>query len=168
VQLADGGGTYDQRAIVDLSFLDLVRLGVRRPDDPNILATLEVAESALEVKTAQGERYYRYTHDGYGEGRPGAAPDGHGQLWPLLIGEWSIYQVARTHSESPASWYMSEMWATANQGGMLPEQVFPDGSGTGAATPLARAHAEYILFINAIKQAAVPDMPAVVAKRYLQ
>ena len=61
-----------------------------------------------------------------------------------------------------------EMWATANQGGMLPEQVFPDGSGTGAATPLARAHAEFILFINAIKQAAVPDMPAVVAKRYLQ
>jgi copper transport protein len=37
-----------------------------------------------------------------------------------------------------------------------------------APASLARAHAEYILFINTIKQAAVLDLPAVVTKRYLQ
>jgi hypothetical protein len=42
------------------------------------------------------------------------------------------------------------------------------GASFTARAPLARAHAEHMLFINAIKQAAVLDMPAVVAKRYLQ
>jgi len=56
----------------------------------------------------------------------------------------------------------------ANAGGMLPEQVFPDGTGTGSATPLAWAHAEYIVFTYAVKQAQVPDMPAVVAARYVK
>jgi glucoamylase len=58
------------------------------------------------------------------------------------------------------------MSGMANAGGMLPEQVFLDGSGTGSATPLAWAHAEYIIFNFAVKQARVPDMPAVVAERY--
>jgi hypothetical protein len=45
------------------------------------------------------------------------------------------------------------MSSMANAGGMLPEQVFPDGAGTGSATPLAWAHAEYIVFTYAVKQA---------------
>jgi GH15 family glucan-1,4-alpha-glucosidase len=32
----------------------------------------------------------------------------------------------------------------ANQGSMIPEQVYVNGEGTGAATPLAWSHAEYI------------------------
>jgi glucoamylase len=164
--IANGGGSHDQRAIVDQSFLELVRLGVRRADDPNILATLAVTDAELEVKTPKGEAYRRYQHDGYGESAPGLAPDGHGQLWPLLLGEHSIYEIAQTGSEHPASWYLPVMSSYANAGGMLPEQVFADGSGTGSATPLVWAHAEFVLFANAVKQGRVVDMPAVVAERY--
>jgi glucoamylase len=165
--IANHGGQHDQREIVDSSFLELVRLGLRSPKDPNITATLDVAEQELEVKTPKGELYRRYSHDGYGESQLGLAPDGHGNLWPLLVGEHSIYEVAETRSEHPASWYLPTMSSLANQGGMLPEQVFPDGSGTGSATPLAWAHAEYIIFTYAVKQEHVPDMPEVVAARYL-
>ncbi len=164
--LANGGGTYDQRAIVDQSFLELVRLGLRKANDPNILATLEVTDAELEVKTPKGEAFRRYQHDGYGEGALGQAPDGHGQLWPLLLGEHSIYEVAQTSSEHPASWYLPVMSSYANAGGMLPEQVFADGSGTGSATPLVWAHAEFVLFANTVKQGRVVDMPTVVAERY--
>lgn len=166
IALANNAGRHDRRAIVDSSFLELVRLGVRHPDDPNILATLAVAEATLKRATPRGELYYRYTHDGYGESAPGLAPDGHGNPWPLLIGEYSIYQVAKTRSEHPASWYLPTISDLANQGGMLPEQVFLDGSGTGAATPLAWAHAEYVVFTFAVQRGQVPDMPAIVAARY--
>jgi glucoamylase len=164
--IANGGGSYDQRTIVDQSFLELVRLGLRKATDPNILATLGVTDAELEVKTPKGEAYRRYQHDGYGESAPGKGQDGHGQLWPLLLGEHSIYEIAQTGSEHPASWYLPVMSSYANAGGMLPEQVFADGSGTGSATPLVWAHAEYVLFANAVKQAKVVDMPAVVAERY--
>jgi glucoamylase len=164
--LANGGGSHDQREIVDLSFLELVRLGVRNPNDPRILGTLEVADAALKAKLAEGDVYYRYSHDGYGESKLGDAPDGHGNPWPLLIGEHSIYEIAQTGTEHPASWYLPVMSGMANAGGMLPEQVFLDGSGTGSVTPLAWAHAEYVIFTHAVKQAQVPDMPAVVAERY--
>jgi glucoamylase len=166
IEIANGGGSYDQRAIVDQSFLELVRLGVRKANDPNILATLEVTDAELEVKTPKGEAFRRYQHDGYGESAPGKGQDGHGQLWPLLLGEHSIYEVAQTGSEHPASWYLPVMSSYANAGGMLPEQVFADGTGTGSATPLVWAHAEYVLFSNAVKQGRVVDMPAVVAERY--
>jgi glucoamylase len=167
IDLANGGGAYDRRAIVDLSFLELVRLGLRAADDPNIVATLEVADAALEAKTPKGELFSRYTHDALGESQPGGAPNGHGGPWPLLIGEHSIYDVARTRAEHPASWYLPTMWGMANAGGMLPRQVFLDGAGTGAPTPHGWTHAEYILFAYALKQARVPDMPDVVAQRYL-
>jgi glucoamylase len=166
IEIANRGGSHDQRAIVDQSFLELVRLGIRRADDPNVLATLEVADAELEVKTPKGEAFRRYQHDGYGESAPGQRPDGHGQLWPLLLGEHSIYEIAQTGSEHPASWYLPVMSSYANAGGMLPEQVFADGTGTGAATPLVWAHAEYVLFANAVKQGKVVDLPAVVAERY--
>jgi glucoamylase len=168
ITLANGGAHYDQREIVDMSFLELVRLGVRKPDDPRILATLEVTDATLTAKLSKGNVYYRYAHDGYGESSRGAAPDGHGNPWPLLIGERSVYDVAQSRSEHPASWYLPVMSGMANPGGMLPEQVFLDGSGTGSATPLAWAHAEYIVFTYAVKQERVPDLPAVVAERYLK
>lgn len=167
VLIANGGPTVDQREVVDQSFLELVRLGLRAPDDPRIVATLEVTDATLEVKTPKGEVYRRYPQDRYGEPAPGQAPPGQGHGWPLLLGEHSLYEIALTRSEHPASWYLPVMSSFANQGGMLPEQVFPDGAGTGSATPLAWAHAEYIIFANAVKQGAVPDMPAVVAERYL-
>ena len=106
LSIANGGGSHDPREIVDQSFLELVRLGLRQPNDPRILATLEVIDATIEVKTPKGDVYYRYPHDGYGESKLGLAPDGHGNPWPLLIGERSIYEVAQSRSEHPASWYL--------------------------------------------------------------
>ncbi len=42
------------RDIVDGGFLDLVRLGLRRPDDPLIVDSLEVVDRLLKVETPFG------------------------------------------------------------------------------------------------------------------
>ncbi len=34
LDINNGGGAWDERSIVDAGFLDLVRLGVKRPNDP--------------------------------------------------------------------------------------------------------------------------------------
>lgn len=83
------------------------------------------------------------------------------------IASLSIYEVALTRSEHPASWYLPVVSSLANAGGMLPQQVFLDGGGAGAATPHGWAHAEYIIFTYAVLRGRVPDMPEVVAERYL-
>ena len=66
-ELADGGPVVDQRTVVDPSFLELVRLGVRRADDPAVRSTLPVVDRELAVDTPSGRFWHRYTHDGYGE-----------------------------------------------------------------------------------------------------
>jgi glucoamylase len=62
---------------------------------------------------------------------------------------------------------LGTMQRFANAGLMLPEQVFAaTGQGTGSATPLAWAHAEYILLTRSIQEGRVVDQPAVVVRRY--
>ncbi len=58
----------------------------------------------------------------------------------------------------------------ANEGRMLPEQVFGAspppgkamGEGTGSATPLAWSHAEYIKLLRSKKEKRIVDTPAAV------
>lgn len=166
VTIANGGGSFDQREVVDQSFLELVRLGLRRPDDPNVVATLAVVDAVLRGRTPQGDAFYRYPHDGYGERRVGEAPPGEGHLWPLLLGERAVYEVARSGDRERGLSFVRMLGAFADAGGMLPEQVFPDGGRTGSAMPLAWAHAEYVLLVHAVARGEVPDRPAVVVQRY--
>ena len=63
--------SIDQRAVVDPSFLELVRLGVKPADDPAILNTLPVVDRELGVDTPNGRFWHRFNFDGYGE-----LPDG--------------------------------------------------------------------------------------------
>ena len=91
--IANGGGTFDQRLIVDPSFLELVRLGIRPPADPRIRSTLAVLDAVDRGDSRSGSGWYRYPHDGYGESTLGGPPDGHGHLWPLLSGERGVYAV---------------------------------------------------------------------------
>jgi hypothetical protein len=49
--IGDGGPTIDQRRVVDTSFLELVRLGVKPADDRDIRATLPVVDRELGVDT---------------------------------------------------------------------------------------------------------------------
>ena len=74
--------------MVDPSFLELVRLGVKRADDPVIRNTVAVVDQQLKE---QGY-WHRFTKDGYGEtadGRPWninwpTPTRTYGRLWPLL------------------------------------------------------------------------------------
>ncbi|MFD9704989.1 glycoside hydrolase family 15 protein [Lentzea sp. NPDC059081] len=167
--LGDNNPTdIDQRAVVDPSFLELVRLGVKRADDPVVVNTVQVVDQQLKE---QGY-WHRFTQDGYGEtadGRPWnitwpTPTRTYGRLWPLLTGERGEYELL-TGDKSSAAKRLKEIAATANSGLMLPEQVW-NGRGTTAATPLAWTHAQYVRLAWSLDAGRPVERPDVVANRY--
>ena len=185
--LSDGGPTVDQRTVVDPSFLELVRLGVVRADNPAVLSTLPVVDRELGVNTPNGEFWHRYNHDGYGEsltGGPFGNNDGVGRLWPIFAGERGEYELAAgalsggvSAGRSAAMKRLDAMANTANDGLMLPEQVWDDnppagtdgrlpGTGTGSATPLGWTHAQFIRLAWSIDAGRPVETPSLVSCRY--
>ena len=79
-----------------VDFLQLVRFGLRRPDDPLIVGSVRLADALLKVDTPNGPCWHRYFDDGYGEHDDGSAYDGvgRGRAWPLLTGERAHYEIA--------------------------------------------------------------------------
>ena len=158
---------HSQCCVVDGGFLELVRLGLRAPDDPHVLKTLPVWDALARRETPCGPAWYRYNGDGYGEHEDGAPFDGsgRGRLWPLLTGERGHYELAAGHDPLP---YIRAMECFANEGGLLPEQVWDGGPlagrGTGSATPLVWAHAEYVRLLRSRRDGAVFDGPAVAGR----
>ena len=65
-------GRVDQRAIVDPSFLELVRLGIKPASDPVIRNTIASSTAARRATRRTGF-WHRYDFDGYGEMRDGVA-----------------------------------------------------------------------------------------------
>ena len=57
---------FAAKEIVDAGFLELVRYGIRKPDDPLIVDSLRVVDAVLKVETPIGPCWRRYNHDGYG------------------------------------------------------------------------------------------------------
>jgi glucoamylase len=185
--LADGGPTVDQRSVVDSSFLELVRLGVVRADDPDVESTLPVVDRELAVDTPNGQFWHRYTHDGYGEtldGRPFGTNDGIGRAWPIFAGERGEYELAASEltgdartGRAAASKRLDAIAATANDGLLLPEQVWDHnppagtpgnapGTGTGSATPLGWTHAQFIRLAWSIDVGRPVERPDLVSCRY--
>ena len=82
--------------IIDGGFLELVRYGLRAPDNPHVLKSLVVNDAVLKVETPCGPCWRRYNHDGYGQKANGEAFDGTGvgRAWPLLTGERAHYEIA--------------------------------------------------------------------------
>jgi len=178
-----GPSAADQRAVVDPTFLELVRLGVKRPDDPVIANTVSVVDKVLGVQTRNGPFWHRFTFDGYGETRTGAPwgigkPDTFktfGRAWPIFAGERGEYELA---SGRPADVYLRAVAGAANSGGMIPEQVWdgraPTGRGsrfmagepTFSATPLAWSHAVFVRLAWSIDAGRPVERPSVVACRY--
>ena len=76
IEINSGGGTYDEREVVDAGFLELVRLGIKPADDPLISRTLAVIDKLIKVETPAGSGWYRYNHDAYGERPDGSNYDG--------------------------------------------------------------------------------------------
>ena len=100
IELNNGAGTWAESEIVDAGFLELVRFGIKSPNDPLIVKSLKVVDEVLRVKTPNGDGFYRYTHDGYGEYHDGRNWNfdrtwtGKGHLWALLSGERGQYELA--------------------------------------------------------------------------
>lgn len=162
-------------AQIGVDFLQLVRFGLRRADDPLIVATVKVADALLKVDTPSGPSWHRYNEDGYGEHEDGSAYDGtgRGRAWPLLTGERGHYELCCGQDPLP---YLLAMTRMASSGGMLPEQIwdaapiparglFP-GRPTGAAMPLVWAHAEFLKLAASRKLGRPFDRPASVWSRY--
>jgi len=178
IEINSGGGTYDERQIVDAGFLELVRLGILAPRDPVVLRSIGVVDNLIKVETPFGAGWYRYNHDAYGERPDGANYDGRtgvGRLWTLLTGERGEYEVALGVLPA-ARKRLDTMLAFANDGGMIPEQVwdqrdtagaeFHAGKGTGSATPLAWSMAQFIRLAINVKQRHNVETPDVMLGRY--
>jgi glucoamylase len=162
-------------AQVSVDFLQLVRFGLRRADDPLILGSVKVADALLKVQTPAGPCWHRYNEDGYGEHDDGSAYDGtgRGRAWPLLTGERGHYELCAGRDPLP---FLEAMARMASPGGMLPEQVWDaapiparglaPGRPTGAAMPLVWAHAEYLKLAASRELRRPFDQPTAVWERY--
>ena len=71
--LGNGSISADQREVIDAGFLELTRLGILPPNDPDVVASLDVVDQVIRVETRSGSGFYRYgtqgdgTEDGYGD-----------------------------------------------------------------------------------------------------
>ncbi|MGH7728749.1 MAG: glycoside hydrolase family 15 protein [Vulcanimicrobiaceae bacterium] len=168
-------GSAPAGQVVGLEFLQLVRMGLRRADDPRIVATVKVVDGLLEARTPSGSAWHRYPGDGYGEHADGSPFDGCGigRAWPLLAGERGHYACALGADVAP---FREAIVKMTSDDGMIPEQVwesapipermlFP-GRPSGSANPLVWAHAEFVKLCASESLGHAFDRPAAVWKRY--
>jgi glucoamylase len=177
-------GCYFQHDVVDLGFLDLVRLGVVAHGDTGIAGSVTASvagtdgNSTMQVTLPNGDVYFhRYVHDSYGEsnndcsGFPANGANQHGRLWPVLSGERGEYEVANGRS---AAVYLQSMADSTNAGGFVPEQIwdrsditcFPLGTPTGSAAPLMWAEGQYLRLAQSMSAGHDVETPSVVTARY--
>jgi glucoamylase len=143
--LGNGGATVDQRQVVDLGFLEYVRLGELRAKDRVVRNSLKVVDATIEKHTDNGPGWMRYNGDGYGDcflpagttsctvtGAPWTDGNvGTGHPWPVL-GVERAQQYLALGRTAKASSVLSTVNAMNSGPGLVPEQVW-DG------TKLARA-----------------------------
>ncbi|MFN6261330.1 MAG: glycoside hydrolase family 15 protein [Chromatiaceae bacterium] len=165
------------------------------------LSLPDLTRVRYEFQTATGQTvsgWRRYGIDGYGEdivsGEAYANGPGQtntagqrGRVWPFFSGERGHYELARALLQKPElsetelaplrTQYVGAMEHFANDGLMLPEQVFDgvgnnshyqyqSGEGTNGATPLAWTHAEYIKLLRSLQDQKVWDRYPLVEQRY--
>ena len=111
------------------------------------------------------------------------------RVWPIFTGERGHYELAvdalkpdgatDADIQSIRATYVRGMEAFANEGLMLPEQVFDGvgqpgphgyvvGEGTESATPLAWSHAEYVKLLRSLRDKAVWDRNPETFARFVQ
>lgn len=184
-QISDGGPNIDQRQVVDPSFLELVRLGVKRADNATIKNSIKVVDDQLSYTTKNGRFWHRASFDGYGEKRDGsqwepvATGSGItvGRGWPLLGGERGEY--ALVAGSRPAAQTLLDTMGRASddESHLMAEQVwdlnapapgpgFTPGEPTFSATPLAWTHAQFLRLAASVDAGSPVETPQVVACRY--
>jgi glucoamylase len=185
VSSVDGGPLVDQRRVVDPTFLEMVRLGVKSANDPNIASTLRVIDRDLGYQTENGPFWHRSSFDGYGEKRDGSqwepvdpgSGETTGRGWPLLTGERGEYALAvglaaqqyldamaNVAEDTPAYVIAERVWDHKPPAGTGPR--FVPGENTFSATPLAWSHAQLIRLAHSIDAGRPVETPRVVACRY--
>jgi glucoamylase len=167
---------FPARDVVDGGFIELVRYGIRKPDDATIVSTIKVIDAVIKTDTPAGPTWHRYNHDGYGQQADGGpfTQFGVGRVWPLLTGERGHYELAAGRSTETC---IRAMEGLASTTGLLPEQAWDQandpriymflGQPTGSAMPLMWAHAEYIKLLRSTADGKVYDTIPEVAERYL-
>jgi glucoamylase len=175
-QPPEGPYEYPARDVVDAGFLELVRYGVRDPRDSIVEDSLRVVDAVLRVETPYGPCWRRYNHDGYGQRADGSAYSGWGigRLWPLLTGERGHYELAAGRDAKP---FLRTIEKLAMGIGLIPEQIWDQapipekllrfGGPTGAAIPLAWAHAEYLALTRSAADNRVFELIEPVRARYV-
>jgi glucoamylase len=163
--------------LIATDFLQLVRYGLRQPDDTAITATLKLADALLRVDTPSGPSWHRYNGDGYGEYADGSPYDGSGigRAWPLLTGERGHYELAAGRDDEARA-MLRAMKDMSGPGGLIPEQIWDSaavpsqdlypGRPAGSAMPLVWAHAEFIKLTKSLRLGRAVDRPEPVWLRY--
>jgi glucoamylase len=176
-QPPNGRYEYPARDIVDAGFLELVRYGIRSPNDPLIVDSIRVVDAVLKTETPFGPSWHRYNFDGYGQKDDGSPYDGwgRGRLWPLLTAERGHYELRAGHDVKS---YIQTMEKFASATAHLPEQVWDAedipqahmrfGRSTGAVKPLVWAHSEYIKLLRSANDGIVFDSLPELEERYLR
>ncbi|MEA3552678.1 glucan 1,4-alpha-glucosidase [Pseudarthrobacter sp. C1] len=171
----NGAGIHPENAVLDAGFLEFVRLGVKPPADAHVADSLAETDASISQDTPGGRMWHRYTYDGYGEKADGSPWDGTGigRLWPLLTGERGEYALANGQDALP---YLATMHSAANDGFMIPEQVWDQdepttyrhelGRSTGSASPLSWAMAQYVRLAAGMENGSPVETPQNVARRY--
>ena len=190
--VGNGGPTLDQRAVIDAGFLELVRLGLLPPSDPDVAQSLPIVDATIKSTTSKGPGWHRYNGDGYGDrasdGRPWApSGQGTGHLWPALSAERGEQTLATGNSRGAAS-LLEDMSDFSSGVGLIPEQNwelpdlpaspfgtdptlasigFENGGPAGSAAPLTWSAASYVRLAASIEARRNVVLPAFTSSRYV-
>ena len=168
-----GRPARDRRQLVPRA--DAVRRqAVGRPDDPQLARRRRGRLPRVTRRAGGSGTASRSTATARGRrrrlGRSSTTRrETHGRLWPLLTGERGEYELIAGRDAPP---HLQTIANTANDGLMLPEQVWDDAPpserrrGTRSATPLAWTHAQFIRLAWSIDAGEPIERPAIVACRY--
>jgi glucan 1,4-alpha-glucosidase len=190
--VGNGGPTLDQRRVIDAGFLELVRLGLLRANDADVLRSLQVVDATIKSTTARGPGWHRYNGDGYGDrasdGRPWApSGQGTGHLWPALTAERAEHAHASGNLPTATS-LLDTMSRFASGVGLIPEQNwefadlaaspygtdptvasigFVNGGPAGSAAPLTWSAASFVRLAATIASGFNVVQPLATTQRYL-
>ena len=195
IEIGNNGGTHRAIDIIDGGFLELVRMGIKQPNDPTIPNSLLAYDSVIRqsVGGVSDPAWFRYNFDGYGETNTGGPYDGssgRGRLWPIFDAERGNYEIAAAGSGAAGAPYLAALKTFSTAQGFIPEQIWnssaslpgdtddpsgwavitPPGAAPGAITgsmePLNWAQGEYITLLANIAAGRVLDIPQAVCARY--
>jgi len=190
--VGNGGPMLDQREVIDAGFLELVRLGELRANDPDVLRSLRVVDATIKSTTRNGPGWHRYNGDGYGDravdGRPWApSGQGTGHLWPALSAERGEHELV-SGDKADAAHLLLGVSRFGSGVGLIPEQNwelpdlpaspfgtdptvasigFASGGPAGSAAPLTWSAASFVRLARDLATGRNVVLPRVTHSRYV-